>query len=728
MLSSNNTSRFSRQHRYLIDASTEASLNESLASVGNEFGIANADTGKTLNWLSRTEEEWVLLYDNADDPKVPLRSFLPDCRQGNILITTRNTDLRTLAPKSHLEVSVLEESAAVKLLLELGLQDETAENEKEALKIVQDFGCLALAVVQAASYIATRSLDLTEYYSMYKSSRRRILENDLGPDIPYRYPVFTTWEISYSALSPTAQTLLDICSFLYREGITEEIFSRAVTDFDPSKLEKGVSADDREVPSEALRTLVQHLRDDSNGWSKTAFIDLMHDLRSYSLVQEPFKGVFSIHPLVHQWASDRMTPSQRALSRADALCVLYYALPSPRDSVHISVSRMLLPHLDSCGMPKDIKIAGAYASAYERCGRWSDEETLREYLVDWCTRNLGRDHPDTLRNMYDLGWTYSTRGRLEDAEKVQLEVLEARRRLLGDDHRDTLSSMSILGSIYQQRGRYNEAEKLQVETVETSKRLLGLNHLHTLTDMNNLAGTYARQGRWTDAEKPQVEVLEARKRLLGAHHLDTLSSMFNLASTYHSQGRFDDAEKLSVEVVETRKQLLGAHHPDTLRSVGNLALTYWYQGRYDEAEKLQVEAMEMSKQVLGDNHPDTLHSMRNLANTYMGQDRLADAEKLQMVVMEARKQVLGVHHPDSLLIMNNLAGTYMNQSRLDDAERLLIEVVQVRKRLHGLDHPETLRSMGNLITTYRLQGRDDDAKKLEEEIEELNQAAVPADP
>ena len=149
------TSRFSKQHRYIIDASTEESLSESLTSVGNEIGIAAADSSKTLNWLSRTEEEWVLLFDNADDPKVRLHLFLPNCRHGNILITTRNADLRTLAPRSHLEVSMLEESTAVKLLLELSLQDEMAENEKEALKIVQEFGCLALAVVQAGSYIAT---------------------------------------------------------------------------------------------------------------------------------------------------------------------------------------------------------------------------------------------------------------------------------------------------------------------------------------------------------------------------------------------------------------------------------------------------------------------------------------------------------------------------------------------------------------------------------------------
>ena len=88
------------------------------------------------------------------------------------------------------------------------------------------------------------------------------MENDLGPNIPYQCPVFTTWEISYNTLSPAAQTLLNICAFFYREGITEEIFSHAVTAFDQSGLEEDVSADDREVPSEALKALVHHLRDE----------------------------------------------------------------------------------------------------------------------------------------------------------------------------------------------------------------------------------------------------------------------------------------------------------------------------------------------------------------------------------------------------------------------------------------------------------------------------------
>ena len=208
-ISLSNAPRFSKQHRYIVDASTKETLHESFRSIGDVIPISDPDTNKTLNWLARTEEEWVLLYDNADNPDLSktISEFFPECRHGNILITTRNADYRTLAhQKSRLEVSILEESVAVELLLQLSEQEGTERNNTHALEIAREFGCFALAIVQAGSYIATRGLELEEYYSMYKTSRRTILDNDLEPDIPYQRPVFRTWEISYNALDPIAKT------------------------------------------------------------------------------------------------------------------------------------------------------------------------------------------------------------------------------------------------------------------------------------------------------------------------------------------------------------------------------------------------------------------------------------------------------------------------------------------------------------------------------------------
>ena len=100
-----------------------------------------------LDWLSKNTQEWILIFDNADNRDVQLRLFFPKSHRGNILITTRNADYETLAPS--LEVSILEESAAVALLLKSAKLQETDEHQELALNIVREFGYLALAVVQA---------------------------------------------------------------------------------------------------------------------------------------------------------------------------------------------------------------------------------------------------------------------------------------------------------------------------------------------------------------------------------------------------------------------------------------------------------------------------------------------------------------------------------------------------------------------------------------------------
>ena len=48
------------------------------------------------------------------------------------------------------------------------------------------------------------------------------------------------------------------------------------------------------------------------------------------------------------------------------------------------------------------------------------------------------EHPDTLRAMGNLAWTYRLQGRLKEAEELQVHVKEALFRLPGAGPPDTL--------------------------------------------------------------------------------------------------------------------------------------------------------------------------------------------------------------------------------------------------------------------------------------------------
>jgi len=54
----------------------------------------------TLRWLaSQTDRNWLLIFDNADNVDLRLKKFFPSCSSGNILVTTRNRELRHYTAK-----------------------------------------------------------------------------------------------------------------------------------------------------------------------------------------------------------------------------------------------------------------------------------------------------------------------------------------------------------------------------------------------------------------------------------------------------------------------------------------------------------------------------------------------------------------------------------------------------------------------------------------------------
>jgi hypothetical protein len=120
---------------FLIDMSTLGTIDAGLKSIATAK-TAGSTAQDALQWLKTTHEEWLLFFDNADDPKINLNKFFPQCNHGNILITSRNPSLRVYAG-SHSTVSDMEEADAVELLLKSAAEDLTLENRMIAAEIVE---------------------------------------------------------------------------------------------------------------------------------------------------------------------------------------------------------------------------------------------------------------------------------------------------------------------------------------------------------------------------------------------------------------------------------------------------------------------------------------------------------------------------------------------------------------------------------------------------------------
>ncbi|KAJ7847141.1 hypothetical protein B0H14DRAFT_2357336 [Mycena olivaceomarginata] len=140
-------------------------------------------------WLATKHEEWLLLFDNADDPEIDLNQFFPKCSHGNIIITTRNPALRVYG--AHALVSNMGEEEAVKLLLQSAAQQYSPINERFAAEIVKvcwylplsilshcssswELGYLPLAIIQAGAFIS-ESGAIDTYLPLYKENRAQLL-------------------------------------------------------------------------------------------------------------------------------------------------------------------------------------------------------------------------------------------------------------------------------------------------------------------------------------------------------------------------------------------------------------------------------------------------------------------------------------------------------------------------------------------------------------------------
>ncbi|KAJ7748618.1 hypothetical protein B0H16DRAFT_1692082 [Mycena metata] len=660
-----------------------------------------------LLWLTSKVEDWLLLFDNADDPSINLNDFIPQCNHGNIIITSRNPGLRVYAGSNSSLVSDMEEEDAVPLLLKSALQEATSHTEQIAAEILKSLHYLPLAIVQAGAFIS-KSRDLDGYLPLYMKHQARLLnEKPAQSHDQYAWTVYTTWQISFDQLTPPAAMFLQHCSFLHYNGISEEIF-RYASEYQFSS--DGPSEEELEEPLEFL----SHFLAPDGEWDSLQFLDATNEVQSYSLISfDAEKKAFSIHPLVHSWSQGTVRNAERYMSTMGS--ILGMAL-SERPQWDMQLASLLLcPHIESA-VKMNVEIAvifrAQYAAIFWEGGRYKQATRLQEEVLEKQRQLMGENHPNTLSTMGNLATSYSDLGEHQKAKELKVIVLEKRKQVLGENHPDTLQTMGNLASSYSDLGEYQKAKELRILVLEKERQLVGEDHPNTLQAMGSLAVSYSDLGEHQKAKELEVIVLEKRKQVLGENHPKTLQTMGNLAVSYSDLGEHQKAKELEVIVLEKARQLLGENHPKTLQTMGNLAVSYSDLGEHQKAKELEVIVLEKARQLLGENHPNTLSTMGNLANSYSHLGEHAKAKELRILVLEKERQLRGENHPNTLSTMGNLANSHSDLGQHQRAKELRILVLEKERQLVGEDHPNTLQAMGNLAVSYSELGEHQKAKEL----------------
>lgn len=101
-----------------------------------------------VQYLSNESRSRILVFEGADDHNIPLTKYFPRSPAGRIVITTRNREAIEYTPNGAVEIAGLGENEAVSLLHKSS-HLYPASND-DSLCIVQELGCLALAVTRPA--------------------------------------------------------------------------------------------------------------------------------------------------------------------------------------------------------------------------------------------------------------------------------------------------------------------------------------------------------------------------------------------------------------------------------------------------------------------------------------------------------------------------------------------------------------------------------------------------
>ncbi|KAE9392073.1 hypothetical protein BT96DRAFT_288520 [Gymnopus androsaceus JB14] len=532
------THRFTKV--WMIHAASESLIQASFYDIAMQTNQLQPTWLSGKRWLETQKEEWLVIYDNADDPELKLGKFMPTCRHGNVIITSRNATLiqLTMGPAgSNTELKDMAHTDAVQLLMTYaGMgHNATVEDQLMVEKIAQSLCCFPLALVQAGAYIQQQHC-LYGYLERLESQRAQIMSINASQSYDdYTLSVYSTWNLSWNKLQNSAQEFLKICSCMHFENIPREMFQRVVDNIDKvNQVHPGPLVDQ-------VIDLLEKLFSNSRQWNDITMDTIILELTNFSLINVMQHGkTYNIHPLVHEWVSDGVKHQKDVIAAFLAVSmeeISEYEMPFV---LQLQEHCKLVNALDV----KEVFIWNAFSSLWSLSGNYVKELEIVKALLENSEEVKGKHHPETITYGGHLGAVYGRLGRYNDALELQEPLLKLSEQVLGKEHPDTLNKIQNLAVTYANLGRYNDALELEEPLLKLSEQVLGKENPDTLTQIQNLAVTYKHLGRYNDALELEEPLLKLSEQVLGKEHPDTLGRTQNLALTYKDLGRYNDALEL----------------------------------------------------------------------------------------------------------------------------------------------------------------------------------------
>ena len=383
-----------------------------LGIVANSFDLT---LSRILTWISGRKKPWLLVLDDVDQLVLSeqmhkvLSGMWKRQAGGHVLLTTRREPKEVceaidLEPTCCFEISALPKNDAKQFLI--SRCGETAEEREDQLdELLQELGCLPLALEQAGAHIKALECSISNYLQEYKVQRLNLLSQHprSKPAWDYesksRLAVHTTWLMNFeyvktSPHGPMASRFMHIAAFLEPTEIPEELIIPPL-----------LSVDDPSCKNSYLPLIKNHIAE---------------ILTKFSLFQRKSTKFLSLHRLVQEVIRNRMTVEEVALSLHGAVKILHQSFldcPSP-DQIILDVTKRVKKQ------PSSVVTNPSRFHLWSRLTSHASE--VQQHVKTFLNQQgIGRDvklmilTPETSRIVYEDAVKLSVYGHQEKAKETE---------------------------------------------------------------------------------------------------------------------------------------------------------------------------------------------------------------------------------------------------------------------------------------------------------------------
>jgi hypothetical protein len=220
---------------FWVDVSSSSTAKNDFVAIAKALGLSVESIDEARQAFANTKRRWLLVLDNADDPRSDYSAYMPSGAEGAIIMTSRIPDCSRYSTAGHEMLEGLGPEDSTELLLRAASIDATlwSCHQKHARDIVELLSSHTLALIQAGAYIADGCCRLGQYPGKYERQRKRLLEHHPEQEQSRYRHVYATFEASIEVLSCSdtdgqdALDLLGVLAMVHSTVLPLQVFEDA---------------------------------------------------------------------------------------------------------------------------------------------------------------------------------------------------------------------------------------------------------------------------------------------------------------------------------------------------------------------------------------------------------------------------------------------------------------------------------------------------------------------